>query len=284
MKSASKAFTLIELLVVIAIIAILAAILFPVFAQAKAAAKAAACLSNTKQIGIALQMYGQDYDDHVCLTNDGTWYKKTINGNTYWFLNTWQTLLQPYMKNWDLYRCTSASEATGLYAGYDYAPNSPWKTGDLTGSVAAAYTLNNYYNYVPEYGGLFQDTPVSFSSIEAVAGLIFCADGGQAPETKWDPEQIVTQWAGLEKKKSGGVSYIVAKTGSPQGAFFGRHSDGTNAVFFDCHAKVTKLDAILTAKFDSSYTTGGRSGLCVYQYLSKKDVSGMPACSGQETF
>src|SRR5476649_474470 len=60
--SHSKAFTLIELLVVIAIIAILAAILFPVFAQAKAAAKSVACLSNTKQIGLATQIYIGDSD------------------------------------------------------------------------------------------------------------------------------------------------------------------------------------------------------------------------------
>ncbi|MEL4411502.1 prepilin-type N-terminal cleavage/methylation domain-containing protein, partial [Shewanella algae] len=58
-----RAFTLIELLVVIAIIAILAAILFPVFAQAKAAAKKSACLSNTKQIGTAFNLYLADYDD-----------------------------------------------------------------------------------------------------------------------------------------------------------------------------------------------------------------------------
>lgn len=58
-----KAFTLIELLVVIAIIAILAAILFPVFARAKLAAKKTADLSNTKQLGLALQLYIQDSDD-----------------------------------------------------------------------------------------------------------------------------------------------------------------------------------------------------------------------------
>lgn len=60
----SGAFTLIELLVVIAIIAILAAILFPVFAQAREKARQATCLSNENQIGLALQMYVQDYDEH----------------------------------------------------------------------------------------------------------------------------------------------------------------------------------------------------------------------------
>ena len=58
-----KAFTLIELLVVVAIIAILAAILFPVFAQAREKARQATCLSNCKQIGLASNMYVQDYDE-----------------------------------------------------------------------------------------------------------------------------------------------------------------------------------------------------------------------------
>lgn len=88
-----NAFTLIELLVVIAIIAILAAILFPVFAQAKAAAKTTATLSNLKQIGTAGQIYSGDYDDYVH-PHEYVNYNVTpyIESGYYWFL-------QPYMKN-----------------------------------------------------------------------------------------------------------------------------------------------------------------------------------------
>ncbi|MFX9042671.1 prepilin-type N-terminal cleavage/methylation domain-containing protein, partial [Acinetobacter baumannii] len=59
----NRAFTLIELLVVIAIIAILAAILFPVFAQAKLAAKKTKSLSNVRNLGMAFQIYVNDNDD-----------------------------------------------------------------------------------------------------------------------------------------------------------------------------------------------------------------------------
>jgi len=85
-----KAFTLIELLVVIAILAILAAILFPVFAQAKMAAKKTADLSNLKQIGLGIMMYTNDYDDF--LPRGG---HQDAAGN--WF--TWREEIEPYIKN-----------------------------------------------------------------------------------------------------------------------------------------------------------------------------------------
>src|ERR1700722_13233861 len=84
----SKAFTLIELLVVIAIIAILAAILFPVFAQAKLAAKKTVDLSNVKQIDLGVFMYDNDYDD----TYPFCW-----GWNTDWL--PWQQQVDPYVKN-----------------------------------------------------------------------------------------------------------------------------------------------------------------------------------------
>jgi prepilin-type N-terminal cleavage/methylation domain-containing protein len=72
-----QGFTLIELLVVIAIIAILAAILFPVFAQAREKARQATCLSNEKQIDLAVLMYVQDYDESYPLAWawEGGWYQ-----------------------------------------------------------------------------------------------------------------------------------------------------------------------------------------------------------------
>ncbi len=90
MTQRRSGFTLIELLVVIAIIAILAAILFPVFAQARAKARAISCLSNLKQLGTAAMMYVQDYDElyPLAATIDGA-------GNR----TDWRMVLLPYIKS-----------------------------------------------------------------------------------------------------------------------------------------------------------------------------------------
>ncbi len=93
--SANRAFTLIELLVVIAIIAILAAILFPVFAQAKTAAKRTQELSNVKNIVTGMIIYTSDYDDRVppsrVVVNPGDWWGPRTT--------TWKDSIQPYIKN-----------------------------------------------------------------------------------------------------------------------------------------------------------------------------------------
>jgi prepilin-type N-terminal cleavage/methylation domain-containing protein/prepilin-type processing-associated H-X9-DG protein len=89
-------FTLIELLVVIAIIAILAAILFPVFAQAREKARQATCISNNKQIGLAIMMYVQDYDETYPRSQ---WFEvpNPSGGGTGQHL--WSHDVRPYIKN-----------------------------------------------------------------------------------------------------------------------------------------------------------------------------------------
>jgi len=101
MKKTRNAFTLIELLVVIAIIAILAAILFPVFAQARESARMTACLANMKQIGLALRMYAQDYDETYPNIYQG-W--GAPGGNEGWM---WKNAVQPYIKNKGVFNCPS---------------------------------------------------------------------------------------------------------------------------------------------------------------------------------
>lgn len=93
-----KGFTLIELLVVIAIIAILAAILFPVFAQAKAAAKKVAELSNIKQMGTATVMYTNDNDDHYMFAD--MFPLSGVYGDMYRWSSA--NVIGPYMKNTDI--------------------------------------------------------------------------------------------------------------------------------------------------------------------------------------
>jgi prepilin-type N-terminal cleavage/methylation domain-containing protein/prepilin-type processing-associated H-X9-DG protein len=94
--SPRRGFTLIELLVVIAIIAILAAILFPVFAQAREKARAIACISNEKQIGLAFMLYVQDYDETFPMQEYDMVGPPTCDDTT---AVLWTTLLYPYIKN-----------------------------------------------------------------------------------------------------------------------------------------------------------------------------------------
>ena len=132
-KTSSRAFTLIELLVVIAIIAILAAILFPVFAQAKEAAKKTQSISNLKQIGLAWTLYAGDVDDMLMRVRvDGpgtktTYWWGSFDGTT---LREEEGLIYPYTKGKGIQQDPSFPRtlrtALGLTGyGYNYQYLSP---------------------------------------------------------------------------------------------------------------------------------------------------------------
>lgn len=151
MKSSRSAFTLIELLVVIAIIAILAAILFPVFAQAKEAAKRTACLSDTKQNVLGFLMYTNDYDDMgPTVTEDANFSPPVL-------VDYWQ-LVQPYTKNVAMFNCPDdnyngcdTSEGLGvppqltkqdkcISFGSNWGPMQSFNTTSGTGTEGGLYT------------------------------------------------------------------------------------------------------------------------------------------------
>jgi prepilin-type N-terminal cleavage/methylation domain-containing protein len=147
MKQHWNGFTLIELLVVIAIIAILAAILFPVFAQARERARTATCISNLRQIGVANQMYVQDYDERFPFAGR-EWPQAS-------FVDVWNGL-GPYIKNEQMFTCYAEGSkglahnpqaiALSLVDGHSklvplsrlnetkpYAENLDWTIGGLAG-------------------------------------------------------------------------------------------------------------------------------------------------------
>ena len=152
-----KAFTLIELLVVIAIIAILAAILFPVFAQAKEAAKKTSCLSNLKQIGTSMHLYTNDSDDVLFP------YRTVASGN-YQYNLFWQDpnvgtgacagnssadrqpyvqLLYPYTKNYDLFKDQDTKGIWGESAWVNVQPNGA-STGNCSYGGQNSYAINKF--------------------------------------------------------------------------------------------------------------------------------------------
>lgn len=106
-----KGFTLVELLIVIAILAILAALLFPAFAKAREKARQATCTSNLKQLGMAMEMYLQDYDESFPYQRTPCWMSRGTDTGL-----CWPEQVHPYVKNVQVLRCPSGPSEGCQYA------------------------------------------------------------------------------------------------------------------------------------------------------------------------
>lgn len=175
-RKSHSAFTLIELLVVIAIIAILAAILLPVFAQAREKARMAGCLSNLKQIGLAVMMYNQDYDEHYpdCKSWGrmwtGEWVANPSNPDS---LRYMPDLLTPYVKNKDVWFCPTVGKDGAAFGFWGSPPGgldpaAANGTTYLWANGTAACTLSNPIRWGTNVSGIAEAAVVA----PAVAPLV----------------------------------------------------------------------------------------------------------------
>jgi prepilin-type N-terminal cleavage/methylation domain-containing protein/prepilin-type processing-associated H-X9-DG protein len=156
----SKGFTLIELLVVIAIIAILAAILFPVFAKAREKARQITCLSNEKQIGLAITQYNQDNDEHFTTAY-------AAGGNLYGGAYGWAGAIYPYTKSNALYKC----------------PDDP------TSGNAVSYGMNA--NLVMGQNACYQGTsPVTLAQLQSPSKTVVLFELQNDPTTPANSQNV----------------------------------------------------------------------------------------------
>ena len=200
-------FTLIELLVVIAIIAILAAILFPVFAQARAKARQAGCISNMKQLALGFMMYRQDYDEALPNVTGSTgtygWWAVAYPS----FGWHWPNATQPYIKNDQLMACPSSSEMT---------------IAATTSTVSISYSLNGLL-------GNCRD-----ASIVAPAKCIMVVEEGDEAWLGYADEQPFIEGGGLPYR------YGVTLGGLGNRGNCQLHNGGHVLAYCDGHAKWVK--------------------------------------------
>lgn len=217
-------FTLIELLVVIAIIAILAAILFPVFAQAREAARKTSCSSNLRQLGIAMAMYRSDYDSKFAMSGWNTNYGGVVDTGF-----DWQNAIFTYVKNKQAYWCPSSTDI--------HNPNNETRDWNRT---ATDYLMNNNINQGRE--------GAAESKVQAPADCVMLVEG----HSDWGGPTCAPPWAGRVLENNywcheysfwGNQSKLI--TGSWDGAGphvwgLARHGGGAHAAYVDGHVKFAK--------------------------------------------
>jgi prepilin-type N-terminal cleavage/methylation domain-containing protein len=232
-----RAFTLVELLTVIAVIALLAALLFPVFARAREAARATACLSNLKQIGLAVQLYLQDYDnvfpmnrlpDSTHTFAGCTATGKEPEGGLFGSSITWKRVLFTYIKNSKVLECPSNTYAWRPSGVSDipgdatnvYYSKSEWLANSY------AYNGSFFHEAVPPcWYGESRERPRFLTEISEPASLILLL------ESRFSFPDLGDWFIPLRAP------------GSSSDGPFQSHNQICNWLFADQHAKHLKLAA-----------------------------------------
>jgi prepilin-type N-terminal cleavage/methylation domain-containing protein/prepilin-type processing-associated H-X9-DG protein len=247
--SRRSAFTLIELLVVIAIIAIIAAILFPVFAQARESARASVCLSNEKQLGLAVMMYSTDHDERLPL---GSLYNSDLN-----YGYGWAGQLYPYVKSVGVFICPDDTQGNLVRTvngiRYTLSPVSLCYSQDLVWIDGALPKLN-----APSKTIMFTEiAPGATSGQYDAADLSTTNEAGGGADTNGQevyspislggvyvigPGYQLRSAAGYMGGSANGRSANLNATGylSPEG----RHHNFSNFIFCDGHVKALRPEKV----------------------------------------
>ncbi len=283
-------FTLIELLVVIAIIAILAAILFPVFAQAREQARKTVCISNMKQLGLAIVMYVQDYDETfpTVSVNGGSIGTADNDAKAAVFPAFWQWMWQtlPYTKSRLILVCPSDPSQGKNFIWESYS-NTPTTCDDIFQiPTPISYAMNDL---LMTTGGStlttpcdestwgFEDATVNLASVPSPSATYLLADSGR-------PNGLDPYW--INNTRAANYTQLINLTAPGRGsrcdpgreggckanqqakwrANFNnpgirRHQMGTNLAYADGHAKFRQSNQIYAGDpyYDGIVSTEGAS-------------------------
>ena len=269
-----RGFTLIELLVVIAIIAILAAILFPVFAQAREAARKTSCLSNTKQIGLGAMMYVQDYDEVYPSNSWDTPFIGTADHDSrslvYPSAVQWPWRIMPYIKNKQIFVCPSdPAQGKSGWRGY-WAPASPTCDDAWGVPTPISYGHNQHlfgyggapaigvcgpgpccFGPPPDWAVFYQ--PQSLASVPTPASTYMIGDYGRGFMESWWVNNLRASAYTDRYNTSAPGGGATADNTEPwrtrrQQANVSRHQLGANVTYADGHSKWRSGHAITSGE------------------------------------
>jgi prepilin-type N-terminal cleavage/methylation domain-containing protein/prepilin-type processing-associated H-X9-DG protein len=260
-----RGFTLIELLVVIAIIAILAAMLLPALSKAKDKAKAALCMSNLHQIGLASTQYADDNRNsffylgsgaNAYLPNDGQWTSgpksdvllPVTDGLAYWALG----YLDYFKKNRNIFGCPASIHCDEWHDGGRYYPSDFWRN--------STYGLCDFLILNGGFDTAEAATPKKVTSYQSPSKMIFCQDSAEQKNEGPDDTiglfpgstQILSQWIG-QPPSYGGLGDLYNHYKFDYEWY--RHSKGCQTVWVDGHVSRIRFTG-LNVGIDYRHYTG----------------------------